>query len=81
MKKRKQFIINASEVGEYLYCAKAWQLKRDGVEPEGERLAAGTNFHRQHSERISFAEKVWLVGWIFIVLALALFFIGLGLLR
>ena len=43
-------IITASEVGEYAYCAKAWHLRRSGVEPRGAQLAEGTAFHEQHGE-------------------------------
>jgi hypothetical protein len=31
MKNFRQRMINASEVGEYIFCAKAWKLKRDGA--------------------------------------------------
>jgi hypothetical protein len=43
--------IRASEVGEYLYCARAWRLRRDGVEPTAAgraRLEAGTRWHLEH---------------------------------
>ena len=43
-------IITASEVGEYAYCAKAWHLRRSGVEARGAQLAEGAAFHEQHGE-------------------------------
>ena len=41
-------VITASEIGEYAYCAKAWQLRRAGVAPRGAQLDEGTAFHQQH---------------------------------
>lgn len=43
--------IRASEVGEYVYCARAWRLRRDGQEPTAEgraRLDAGRRWHAGH---------------------------------
>jgi hypothetical protein len=43
--------IRASEVGEYVYCARAWRLRRDGVAPSAAgraRLDAGTRWHLEH---------------------------------
>ncbi len=44
-------IIRASEIGEYVYCTRAWWLRRvAGLEPGGdERRAAGTALHTRHS--------------------------------
>jgi CRISPR/Cas system-associated exonuclease Cas4 (RecB family) len=45
-------IIRASEVGEYVYCARAWWLRRvAGEEPEGaERRQQGVLLHTRHGE-------------------------------
>ena len=54
---KSKTVITASEIGEYAYCAKAWQLKRSGVTPRGEQLGAGTAFHQQHGELVTDAAQ------------------------
>ena len=44
----RQPVITASEIGEFVYCAKAWQLKRAGEEADSPALAQGTAFHAKH---------------------------------
>lgn len=52
-------IIRASEVGEYVYCARAWWLRRVmGEEPAGrERREAGAAMHARHGLAVAFS------GW------------------
>jgi hypothetical protein len=40
-------LIKASEIGEYVFCARAWRLRLDGYEPtSGQRARrAGTKWH------------------------------------
>ena len=49
----RRLLINASEVGEFVYCAKAWYLKRCGEVPQGPRLDEGTTFHEKHETTVS----------------------------
>jgi hypothetical protein len=49
----RQLIITASEVAEYVFCAKAWSLKRDGAVPDGRQLEQGAVFHDQHKAQIA----------------------------
>lgn len=65
--------IRASEVGEYVYCARAWWLRRvAGEEPEGhERRATGVAMHARHGRAVA------LSGWAMLLGGLAL---GAGLL-
>ncbi|NJM06354.1 hypothetical protein HC891_09420 [Candidatus Gracilibacteria bacterium] len=46
--------IRASEIGEYVYCARAWWLRRvAGLEPAGqERRERGTRLHARHGQRL-----------------------------
>ena len=46
--------IRASEVGEYVYCARAWWLRREGVEQTRghEARAAGTAWHAEHGRGV-----------------------------
>lgn len=75
-------IIRASEINQYVYCAKAWWLGAiEGVEPTNVReLEAGSLMHAQHGQVVRIA------GWaqraaiglmlIGIVLAIAWFAAG-----
>jgi CRISPR/Cas system-associated exonuclease Cas4 (RecB family) len=67
-------IIRASEVGEYVYCARAWWLRRvGGLEPAGrERREYGTVLHRRHGRAVAGSRALLLVCAILVVVALAL---------
>lgn len=54
----KQPMIAASEVAEFVFCAKAWQLKRLGDAAESVHLDPGKEFHESHSARVSFAYRL-----------------------
>jgi hypothetical protein len=61
----RRLIIHASEVGEFVYCAKAWYLKRRGEVPQGSQLKEGAAFHKGHGTTVSRAARmrnagVWL---------------------
>jgi CRISPR/Cas system-associated exonuclease Cas4 (RecB family) len=48
-------MIRASEVGEYVYCARAWWLRRvAGEEPDGQaRRDLGTAMHAAHGRGVA----------------------------
>jgi len=69
---RKQPLISASEVAEFVFCAKAWQLKRSGVSARGPRLEPGKQFHQRHSAQVSSAGGLQRVAVLCAVLALLL---------
>ncbi len=69
--------ITASEVGEYVYCARAWWLRRvAGEEPAGQgRRALGTLGHARHSRAVALSGALlWGAGLLLVagVLLLAL---------
>lgn len=66
--------IRASEVGEYLYCARAWWLRRAlGWEPAGhERRERGTIYHERHGRAVAFSSMLLVVGLLLVVVAVAL---------
>lgn len=68
-------VIRASEVGEYVYCARAWWLRRvAGEEPAGQaRRDLGTALHVCHGRTVA-ASRVLLV------MAGMVLLVGLGLL-
>jgi hypothetical protein len=68
--RKAQPSITASEVGEFMFCAKAWQLKREGAEAASPHLAAGIAFHRQHGRQLRFARTLRRAAWVCAGLAL-----------
>ena len=74
-------IIDASEVGDFVYCAKSWYLKRIGEVPQGSQLESGVVFHKEHGATVSRAARLRkagqllsLIGFLLvIVMALARF--------
>jgi CRISPR/Cas system-associated exonuclease Cas4 (RecB family) len=57
--------IRASEVGEYVYCARAWWLRRvAGEEPAGQaRRDLGTLRHARHSRAVALSGAlIWLAA-------------------
>lgn len=64
-------IIRASEIGEYVYCARAWWLRRvAGLEPAGrERRERGTALHRRHGRDVVLSGALIWVGALLLVAA------------
>jgi hypothetical protein len=69
----RQPIISASEVGEYVFCAKAWRLKRDGAIPQSPHLDSGTAFHQEHGRQVSRSDSLRKTAVICALIALLLF--------
>ena len=67
---RKPIIITASEVAEFMFCAKAWQLKREGAEAKSPQLAPGIAFHRQHGRQLTRARTLQRAAGVCLGLAL-----------
>ncbi|HEX2998373.1 MAG: hypothetical protein ACM33V_15455 [Chloroflexota bacterium] len=67
-------ITRSSDIGNYLYCRRAWWYRREGFESENQaEMAAGTQIHRQHGRKV-------IVSGLMRSLALLLFFAALLLL-
>ena len=67
-------VISASEVGRYVYCARAWWLQRvGGYAPDNtEALERGSRSHSDHGRMVvSATRQANLAGWL-AVLALAI---------
>ena len=71
-------IIRASEIGEYVYCARAWWLRRvAGLEPAGrERREQGTALHRRHGRAVVGSQALLLIGAALAIVALVLIVMG-----
>lgn len=70
MKGRGKYL-RASEVAEYVYCARAWRLRVDGHEPASgqARRAAGEAWHLAHGQTVVRARRLRLVAGLAFALA------------
>ncbi len=66
-------VIRSSDIGNYLYCRRAWWYRKQGFESENQaELAAGTEIHRQHGRKVLAAGLTRSLGMILLLLALIL---------
>ncbi len=66
-------IIRSSDIGNYLYCRRAWWYRKQGFESENQaELAAGTEIHRQHGRKVIVAGLTRLLALILLFAALIL---------
>ncbi len=67
-------IIRSSDIGNYLYCRRAWWYRKEGFESENQaEMAAGTEIHRQHGRRVVASSLTRSLGLILFLVALVLF--------
>jgi CRISPR/Cas system-associated exonuclease Cas4 (RecB family) len=65
--------IRASEIGSYLYCARAWWYRQQGVESSNQaEMNAGTELHRQHGRTVITSGLTRILAVILLLVALAL---------
>jgi hypothetical protein len=65
--------IRASEIGSYLFCARAWWYQRKGIQPSNQaELTAGTELHRQHGRTVILSGLTRLLAIIVLLAALVL---------
>lgn len=71
-------VIRASEVGEYVYCARSWWLRRvAGLEPAGlERREHGTTLHRRHGRAVAGSRIVLGLAALLAIAAVLLIVLG-----
>jgi len=66
-------VLRASELGSYLYCARAWWYQRLGVPSENQaELKTGTNFHQQHARGVLHSFLLRAAALFLLILAFAL---------
>ena len=66
-------VIRASEIGNYLYCHRAWWYRKQGVESANQaEMAAGMVLHRGHVRVVLTAGRMRAAGYVFLLAALAL---------
>ena len=62
--------IRASEIGNFLFCRRAWWYHQQGVESENKsELASGSEFHRRHGRSVMAAGLLKSAGWLLLLLA------------
>ncbi|HLO16563.1 MAG TPA: hypothetical protein VK206_17150 [Anaerolineales bacterium] len=66
-------VIRSSDIGNYLYCRRAWWYKKQGFESENQtELAAGSEIHRQHGRKVLASNLTHILGLVLLLLALIL---------
>ena len=65
--------IRASEIGSYLYCARAWWYHQKGVQSSNQaEMTAGTELHRAHGRQVLASGLTRTLALILLLVALAL---------
>jgi len=65
--------IRASEVGSFLFCARAWWYQRQGVESGNQaEMSAGTELHRSHGRQVLISGFLRMLALVLLLLALVL---------
>ncbi len=72
--KRNRRLLRASEIGEYVYCRRAWWLRRvQELEPENRRqLEAGIARHAAHGRAVRCAALFYRTGYVLLAAAATL---------
>jgi CRISPR/Cas system-associated exonuclease Cas4 (RecB family) len=66
-------VIRSSDIGNYLYCRRAWWYRKQGIESENKaELAAGTELHQQHGRQVMASTLSRTVGFILLMIAIIL---------
>jgi CRISPR/Cas system-associated exonuclease Cas4 (RecB family) len=66
-------VIRSSDIGNYLYCRRAWWYRKQGFESENQaELASGTELHRAHGRKVMAAGISRTLGFILLLVALVL---------
>ena len=66
-------VIRSSDIGNYLYCRRAWWYRKQGFESENQtELAFGTEIHRQHGRKVLSSSLTRSLGLILLFVALVL---------
>jgi hypothetical protein len=70
-------VLRASEIGEYLFCKRAWWLHRQGVEPSNRAAReAGIAAHESHAKVIAWTGCLRTIAFILLLAAIVLAVIG-----
>lgn len=66
-------VIRSSDIGNYLYCRRAWWYRKQGLESENQaELVAGTELHHRHGRQVLASSLNRTLGLILLLAALVL---------
>ena len=66
-------VIRSSDIGNYLYCRRAWWYRKQGVESENKvELAAGTELHQKHGRQVMASALSRTLGFILLMIAIVI---------
>ena len=66
-------VIRSSDIGNYLYCRRAWMYSLQGFQSENQaELASGTELHRKHGRKVMASGISRTIGLILMLAALVL---------
>jgi len=66
-------VIRSSDIGNYLYCRRAWWYRKQGVESENKtEMAAGTELHQRHGRQVLASNLTRTVGFILLMIAIVI---------
>ena len=66
-------VIRSSDIGNYLYCRRAWWYRVQGYQSANQaELASGTELHRQHGRKVMAAGIYRVLGALLLLVGLAL---------
>ena len=64
-------VIRSSDIGNYLYCRRAWWYRKQGFHSENQsELASGTELHRAHGRKVMAAGLFRAIGMFLLLVAL-----------
>jgi hypothetical protein len=80
---KRNDVISASEIGQYMYCSIAWCLQRHGHEPISPMLEVGKKAHIDLGQTIDniqdelgSSRRFALIGYLFLILAIIIIIYG-----
>lgn len=66
-------VIRSSDIGNYLYCRRAWWYRKQGFESENRsELAAGSELHRHHGRQVLASHLTRMLGLLLLLIALVI---------
>jgi hypothetical protein len=66
-------MIRSSDIGNYLYCRRAWWYRKQGIPSENQmELAAGTQLHKRHGRQVLASGLTRTLGLILLLAAIIL---------
>lgn len=62
--------ITASEIGEYVYCGRAWWLRRQIIVGPTPQMVRGSNFHNALAYKIIWSTKLKIIALLLIAISI-----------